>query len=495
MELGDVRNQLLSFLVESEDLYWQNWIGVQDQIDIAALYAKYSGILSIETLAGVQRRLRNESDPEKKQRLQALYGALTLGYLEFRTSRLQQHILKKEAETAVEWHGETIPLRSFGVRILNEPSRDIRMEMIEKKEEMVTREINPVRIDWIQDLFLAIRELGYADYIDLCQETQNRDFHAFYEQTESFLEKSESIYRSTLDEYLRKLAETSLHDRTHNADLTAVFRCAIFDDWFPGKQLIPTLKNTLSPMGFTLDKIHFDMEDRPKKKPRACVSAVNPPDDVRLTVYPLGGYEDYAGLLHETGHAVHFIHEKSDLDFEYKFWGDRGFTEGTAYLFQNITMNEIWLKEMIRMDDPTEFIRFNAFLSILRLRRLIGQFRYQYDLFKSASTDKMADVYKTHMERSHAVIFEPSGYLNFDLEFYSAGYVRARLFELQLRSYLVETFGRDWWRNPQTGQFLIPLYREGRKPRADDVVNQLGFNDLDMNLYLTCQLNLLSEKI
>ncbi|MBN1355702.1 hypothetical protein JXA40_05450 [bacterium] len=493
MNLQEIRTRLHSFLIESEDLYWLNWIGVQDEIDIKSLYEKYSEILSLNNLTTVQSAMRNSRNPSEKHRLQALYGALTLGFLEYRASAHQQKILKLEAETTVNWDGRDIPLRSFGVKILNEPDRDTRMEMIFKKERAIHEKINPVRIEWTEDLFRSIGDLGYKNYIDLCRETQNRDFHSFYLETERFLDRSEDVFRRSLDRFLVRLTGQHLTGRTHEADLTALFRCSVFDGHFPPGGLIPALKNTISPMGFDLDKIQFDMEDRPKKKPRACVSAVNPPSDVRLTVYPLGGYEDYSGLLHETGHAVHFTHEHPELDFEFKFWGDRGFTEGTAYLFQNITLNMDWLHDIVGMTEPDEFLAFNAFMSILRLRRLIAQFRYQYELFDMASTAGMDRVYKTHMERAHSVQFETGGYLNFDLEFYSAGYVRARLFEVQLRTYCIRTFGQDWWRNSRTGRFLIPLYRKGRKPRADEVARRLGFDGLDMDLYLNTQVLLLNS--
>ena len=491
MDLSNIESQLHRFLIESEDLYWQNWVGLQDDIDIQSMYRKYNAIFSLDSLIMVKQKLEQEPDTDEKNRLRAVLGQLILGRFESLTSDLQQDILKREAATTIPWNKENIPHRTMSIMIGNETDRDKRRIMIDLQDQVVSREINPVREEWAQRLFDAIHELGYANYVELCRHTQDRDFFAFVREMEQFLDDSEQLYLENLDRYLNMETGLKLDDTTHISDLRAVMRCRRFDEHFPPEKLLDTVRKTVGSMGFSMDGIHLDLEDRAKKKPRPCVSAVNPPKDVRLTVYPSAGYDDYAGLLHETGHAIHFIHETPDLNYIYKFWGDRGFTEGTAYLFQNITQNISWLKDIIGIKNPAEFVRFNAFLNILRFRRLIAQFLYQMDLFLSNSLDDMDEIYRKRMERAHGVLFNSSGYLNFDMELYSAGYIRARMFENQLRFYLQNQFGMNWWQKTGTGKYLKSLYINGRKNRADDIVKTLGCNNLDPGEYLSYSANIL----
>jgi hypothetical protein len=491
MNIDTIRGQLNAYLIESEDAYWKNWVGLLDDIDMESLYRKYNSIFTMQALHAVKSTLQKHLDPEKIKQSKALLGQLILGYIEYASRNFQKEILKREAAVTVKWENADIPLRSLSVRILNETSRQKRKEMILQKEEAVEKELNPLRIQWVEKLFETVHEIGYPNYVALCEDTQNRDFSGFRKSMEQFLIDSEPVFLKYLDFYLRQEAGAPLDDHADEADLQAVFRCKRFDSFFPQSGLVDTVTSTLSGMGFELSRIHLDLEDRPKKKPRACVSAVNPPDDVRLTIYPAGGYDDYAGFLHEAGHAVHFSHEFPDLEFEYKFWGDRGFTEGTAYLFQHITMNTHWLTHKIGMSDPEAFIRFNAFMNILRFRRLIAQVLFQMDLFQTESVSGMKDVYRSHMETAHGVRYDASGYLNFDLELYSAGYLRARMFELQLRRALITQFGESWWNQPAAGSFLVPFYRNGRKSRADDTVLELGYEKLDPQLYLETQKRIL----
>jgi hypothetical protein len=491
MRASGIQTALNQYLIESEDLYWKNWIGVQDEIDISSLYTKYREIFALETVLTAQNEMRSETDLERKRFKRAMFGQLVLGRMEYETREIQQQLLKKEAITSVEWERSMVPIRGLAVKILNEPDRHKRKEMIALKETAVEKELNPLRIQWIEKVFSCVDELGYENYINLCGEAQDRNFKSFAEEMRRFLDKSECVYVKYLNRFLQSEAGVPLDENSHEADLSAVFRCNRFDAHFPSADLLSVVTSTISGMGFDFSTVHLDLENRPKKKPRACVSAVNPPGDVRLTIFPAGGYDDYAGFLHESGHAIHFTNERPDLDFIYKYWGDRGFTEGTAYLFQHITMNPEWLTIMIGMKDPLEFVKFNAFMNILRFRRLIAQILYQLDLFAGKSTIGMPEVYRGYMEQAHRVKYEKSGYLNFDTEFYSAGYLRARMFESQLRAFIAGHFGECWWKNPDVGKFLKPLYQDGRKSRADEAVVRLGASGLDCDAYLQDQLRFL----
>ncbi len=493
MNLESACTRLNQFIVESEDLYWRNWVGLEDDIDIAGLYARYSEAFSPDTIQTVRKALFSAEKASDRYRYRAILGQMTLAWLEFQTADVQREILKKEAQTTVDWNGEAVPLRTFRVRILNEKDRVIRRQMVDLREQTEDALINPLRLEQVLKMKKAVNDLGYLNYIELCEETQNRNFQTFSDDMEQYLRETESLYREYLDRYLQQFAGAPLDDDAHSSDIAAIMRCSIFDRFFPSDKLLPVLKQTIGGMGFSLDRIQLDLENRPRKKPRPCVSAVNPPDDVRLTIYPVGGFEDYSGLLHETGHAVHFVHERPDLDFIFKFWGDRGFTEGIAYLFQNITMNRVWLKEQMNMSDPDELIRYNAFMGILRFRRLIGSFLYQMELFTTPDPESLKERYQWHYRRAHQVNFDTSDYLTFDMELYSAGYLRARMFECQLREYMTRTFGAEWWRQKAAGEYLITLFRDGRRNRADEIARQIGYSGLDYSFYRDCYSGLLCK--
>ncbi len=67
-----------------------------------------------------------------------------------------------------------------------------------------------------------------------------------------------------------------------------------------------------------------------------------------------------------------------------------------------------------------------------------------------------------------------------DAGFYSADYLRAWIRSAQLREYLVESVGEDWWRRVETGELLRGLFREGAKPTSEEIAERIGFNPLDV---------------
>jgi hypothetical protein len=65
----------------------------------------------------------------------------------------------------------------------------------------------------------------------------------------------------------------------------------------------------------------------------------------------------------------------------------------------------------------------------------------------------------------------PSDYLaDIDDGFYSSQYLRAWAFEAQLRSFLREKFGNEWFTRRDAGSLIRELWSEGQKPTADEIL-------------------------
>ncbi|MBN2056494.1 hypothetical protein JW905_16335 [bacterium] len=478
--MGDAFNQRL------EEEYWLNWVGLLDRVDLNKLFGAFSGLFERDTVAYVREQMGAAADPEARRRLRALVGSLILFYLEEGARDLQAEVLRAGAEAVVEVGGERLAYRSLAVRIMQQPDRERRLLLNGLQREVQRLQLNPLRRDMLRRQLDLVHDLGYSSYVEAMEEAQNRRFAPFAHTARRFLEDSADLYRKYLEYYLDKHVGVAVTD-AHMTDLARLQRSSEFDSYFTSERLIPVVKQTWSGLGYDLDAnpfIKLDLEERPRKLPRACVSAVNPPTDIRLTIYPTGGFQDYDNFMHESGHAQHFSHMRMDLEYEYKFWGDRGFTEGMAYLFQHLCGNHLWLEEMVGMRDQAAFRRFVAFSQLRNLRRLLAQFLYEFELFSTERIDEMPQVYTTILGEGAMVAYDPEGYLGFDMEFYNAGYARARLFEVQLRTYLEEQYGSGWWRDKRAGAFLADLWREGRRVCAEEVLEGLGLGGLQPAAYL-----------
>jgi hypothetical protein len=68
-----------------------------------------------------------------------------------------------------------------------------------------------------------------------------------------------------------------------------------------------------------------------------------------------------------------------------------------------------------------------------------------------------------------------------DDSFYCANYIRAWIFEAQLKDHMHQKFGYGWFRQKKAGDFLKELWSYGQKYDPVEILQQLGYKDLDIN--------------
>ena len=67
-----------------------------------------------------------------------------------------------------------------------------------------------------------------------------------------------------------------------------------------------------------------------------------------------------------------------------------------------------------------------------------------------------------------------------DAGFYASEYLRAWAFEAQLRAYLRERFGNAWFSRREAGSLLRELWAEGQKPTADELLDEVSGQKLEL---------------
>ncbi len=236
-------------------------------------------------------------------------------------------------------------------------------------------------------------------------------------------------------------------------------------------------------MGVNLEdqrNIHLDVAERPKKDPRAFVSPVRVPADIRLVVMPQGGHDDYATLFHEAGHAEHFGTTRPDLPVEYRYLGDNSLTEGFAFLMEYLTGNPQWLARFTGMKESKTFLDFASTYKLYFLRRYAAKLSYEIALH-SRGLDQAPLRYKEHLESALGFQHPEQHYLvDVDDGFYTANYLRAWIFEAQVRRVLRETFGENWFEKRSAGIQLQKWWSLGQKFRVEEMLRDLGYGGLDI---------------
>jgi hypothetical protein len=245
---------------------------------------------------------------------------------------------------------------------------------------------------------------------------------------------------------------------------------------------------SLTRLGFDLaadEHIRLDLDDRPQKSPRACVIASDPPAVVHLITRAQGGLHDYQSFMHEAGHALHYAGCDPALPYTFRRLSrDHALTEIYSFLLESVTREAGWHAEhfAVEADEAEERADATRFLDVLLFRRYSAKLAYELEIWAHfARAPDYASTYAENLRGATGFRYRSDGYLaDMDDGFYSADYLRAWIRSAQLRAYLRENVGPDWWERSETGDFLRDLFAEGTKPSSEEVAARLGFEPLDM---------------
>ena len=142
-----------------------------------------------------------------------------------------------------------------------------------------------------------------------------------------------------------------------------------------------------------------------------------------------------------------------------------------------------WDEEHFDLDTEEAEDRAEAtrFLEVLLFRRYAAKLEYELTIWSDfANAPDYAPLYAEKLRGAIGFRYRPDGYLaDMDEGFYSADYLRAWIRTAQLRSYLREEIGADWWERPETGEFLRALFGEGTKPSSEEIAARIGYDPLD----------------
>jgi hypothetical protein len=454
--------------------YYLNGAGLKEELSLAPIFERHAGLFAADTVAALQQA--GDGDP----RFPALRAFVVEGHLENAVKGLSETLAARETADAAAWAGREVPYRALPVLIANEAEAESRHEL-DALRVGLTGEQNALREERWDILQAAARTLGYPHYVALCDDIGRLGLEALQEQAKASLWSSDGRYRSLLWRYLEGIGVAPV--AAERSDLAFLFRSPRFDSHFPADLLIASLRETLRGLGIDLDaqtSVRLDTEARPQKSPRAFCAPIAIPDEVMLVINPHGGQDDYSALLHEAGHAEHFAHADRRLPFALRGLGDNSVTEAFAFLLEHLMQNAVWLERYLGWSDAEEFITFKRFFNLYIWRRYCAKLVYELELHMEANPRSKAKRYCDLLTSCLGVRYNAADYL-FDVDdgFYCARYLRAWMFEAQLRRHLEEEFGREWFLRREAGAHLRELWSLGQSLPVGELARRVGYAGLD----------------
>jgi hypothetical protein len=450
--------------------------GLKDESATAAIRERFSVLGSRGLFEEVRDQAQAASDPELARSLRVLAEFLGMTCLEYRVRGLADRLTTSEARQTLAIEGDRIPLRAADVRIRNEAHRPLR-GLIESARLRLVGELNSLRSE-IQDAWHDEADrLGVAGYTALFHALSGIDAAALDELVQPILSRTADAYRDLLEWYLKRHLAVQPGE-AHRHDLMRVLRAPGLDAVFPAQALREAAEAPLRRMG--LDpraggRIRIDDEARPNKLSRAFVATLDVPAHVVLVYRPAGGLDDFFAFLHELGHALHFAHTDASLPVEQRRLGDASVSEAWAFLLDGLLRERLWLRRFLGVSQPGDVLRFTAFLRLWYLRRYAAKLHYELLLHAEGPGPRMAEAYRELLSQATMVEWPREMYLaDVDPFLYAARYLRAWIFEAQLKVLLRERFDEEWFRNDRTAPFLVELWRRGQRDTLEDLAERVG---------------------
>ena len=299
IDIDRIRSDLEEFTSAVDEEYYLNGAGLKDKAEFSRIYEKFSHLFNKEVIDYVQRYSKSVTG-EEERRVRYLRAFLINDYMENRVKELSDKFLTMEAETTVNVQGETLPFRQSAVIMANERTRDRRASIFQARNKVIET-FNLTLKERMLTLHKTAGELGYPDYAALYEDTKGIELRSLERVLKPFLDDTRVLYSRLMGELLETKIGAPLSEAEKH-DISVAFRANEFDHFFKKENTVQTLVRTLAGMGIDLKgqkNIRLDVEERPKKSPRAFVSPIKVPLNIRLVIMPQGGHDDYATLFHE----------------------------------------------------------------------------------------------------------------------------------------------------------------------------------------------------
>ncbi|HET7620523.1 MAG TPA: hypothetical protein VFK39_01355 [Gemmatimonadaceae bacterium] len=464
--------------------YYRAQAGLQSSAELAPIYARYSDVLSDDSLQMMRELFRGASSGS-----QELHSARVL--LDWQAEGLVSRTLAPLDEREIAWEGSAmvnvadgrrIPFQRIAIEIANTTDRGERLSLEAARAKLVAAELAPLRRERFQ------RERDLTEGLDIAP-NYNATFNALsgielaglVDQCQTFLRDTREMWEDVFRARVRQQLGIDPRDATR-ADALALMRAPQFDPYFPSSDMEREIRRQTEEMGVDAHadgRVIFDTAEREGKRSRAFCAPVRVPDEVYLVLRPHGGQADYRTFLHELGHALHFGYTRSDLAFEFRWLGDNSITEGYAMLFDHLMHDSGWLLRYTGLGRSRlpEFLRAVGFEELHFLRRYAAKLIYEYQLYSGeVPWDSLPDLYVATLSDATSFSYNTAdAFVDVDPRYYAARYLRAWQLQALIAHTLVERFDEDWFRNPRSGPWIVEhLFAEGQRELAQELAERVA---------------------
>lgn len=486
------------FLSRTDKEYYLHFSGLKQDLNEKEIYNDYPHLFTIETV-NYFKELFKKAKGENKKIANYLLNFSAEGYMGERFSEISDRIANKEASAKIDIEKKEVSFRYSDIILSNEEDTDKRRLIEDKRRKTISELFNPDLSLYWESLHNEAENFGYKNYTEMFMALKGFDFYELEKEMDSLVDLTDALYREHMGRLFRNKLKMSI-EGSRASDFAFIKRAKEFDVFFKKERLIPVFKDTMKIMGIDVDSqsnIIMDVEERKNKSPRAFCCTVKVPSEIYLVVMPSGGQDDYQAMFHEGGHAEHFACTSKNLEMPYRYLGDNAITEGYAFCLENLAWDRNWLIDVLGMSSEAadDFTYFSGIINLFFLRRYAGKLKYELLLHSEEKVGAKDISYSKILSDILIMKYFPENYLrDVDESFYCTNYIRAWIFEAQLKEYMLNKFGHKWYKNEKAGDFLREIWSYGMKYSPEEVLGFLDYKKLDISYLLNNTINSVKKR-
>lgn len=320
----------------------------------------------------------------------------------------------------------------------------------------------------------AAAQLGYASLDSLWNAITGVELAEQQEVATTLLHETQEVYVDLLTWAAgRRLRVPLAQLRRH--DILALFTFSDYQTYYQPGFLIPNVQACLQDMDIDPRADgRLSWRERSAAFGPPAALAVQLPDEIVLSYSQVDGFQGATAFASASGRALLWAYTSAELPRINRLLGDAAISESNAQFVAEMIAQPLWLRAYARVSVDDDYARWQRLDRLYRLRRQLGRFLYTRHLYTSDSLSDAAETYRDIMMDACRVDYVPAYYLtDWDWQYTSLAFWRGWSLAYTLLDTLRASFAKDWFRNPECGQWLRQYWCDALAAPVDDLLHGL----------------------
>jgi peptidyl-dipeptidase A len=339
------------------------------------------------------------------------------------------------------------------------------------------------------------RKFGFRNYYSLSLHLQSVDETWLIETLNALERQSREAFRTFITDAQEALRVEKFGP--WDFDLSLRGAASIPDRYFPSDSVFSVIHRFESAIGFPVDTL--PIREVVRDIPYGGLSlGIQIPSDSRFLVNPTEGKGFFGVAFHEYGHSLKAVHVRARFPILKGYEWIPGaqcaaYEEGIAELHKEFTEDPAWLSEYSSAPatDIAEYIASRNLPALYRLRRLLKDFFFEYEMYADPDQDLAAlerSMYEKYLllppdstePHRYAASIWYTAY-----PCYYQNYILAAMISTQLQEALTNRYGAGKFSDTLVARWMIDhLYADGETREWADRVRHATGKSLETGPYL-----------